>query len=83
MLESIGLGWRAEARVPDGYSCGGCDVEGVVEYLMANPILLAPLLLLVSVGIYALLKKLLKVAVIILIAGALYLVLMNYMGSGV
>ncbi len=58
-------------------------MEGVVEYLMANPILLAPLLLLVSVGIYALLKKLLKVAVIILIAGALYLALMNYMGSGI
>lgn len=57
-------------------------MEGVVEYLMANPILLAPLLLLVSVGIYALLKKLLKVAVIILIAGLLYLALMNYMGSG-
>ena len=37
-------------------------MEGVVEYLMANPIFLAPLLLLVSVGIYALLKKLLKVA---------------------
>ncbi len=58
-------------------------MEGVVEYLMANPILLAPLLLLVSVGIYALLKKLLKVAVIILIAGLLYLALMNYMGSGI
>lgn len=57
-------------------------MEGVVEYLLANPILLAPLLLLVSVGIYALLKKLLKVAVIILIAGLLYLALMNYMGSG-
>ena len=58
-------------------------MEGVVEYLMANPILLAPLLLLVSVGIYALLKKLLKVAVIVLIAGLLYLALMNYMGSGI
>ena len=58
-------------------------MEGVVEYLMANPILLAPLLLLVSVGIYALLKKLLKMAVIILIAGLLYLALMNYMGSGI
>lgn len=58
-------------------------MEGVVDYLMANPILLAPLLLLVSVGIYALLKKLLKVAVIILIAGLLYLALMNYMGSGI
>ncbi|MCH7562554.1 MAG: hypothetical protein IH968_01910 [Gemmatimonadetes bacterium] len=58
-------------------------MDGVVEYLMANPILLAPLLLLVSVGIYALLKKLLKVAVIILIAGGLYLALMNYMGSGI
>jgi len=58
-------------------------VEGVVEYLMANPILLAPLLLLMSVGIYALLKKLLKVAVIVLIAGLLYLALMNYMGPGI
>ncbi len=58
-------------------------MEGVVDYLMANPILLAPLLLLVSVGIYALLKRLLKVAVIILIAGGLYLLLMNYMGSGI
>lgn len=58
-------------------------MEGVVEYLMANPILLAPLLLLMSVGIYALLKKLLKVAVIILIAGLLYLALMNYMGPGI
>ena len=58
-------------------------MEGVVDYLMANPIFLAPLLLLVSVGIYAILKKLLKVAVIILIAGGLYLALMNYMGSGI
>ena len=44
-------------------------MEGVVEYLMANPILLAPLLLLMSVGIYALLKKLPKGAVIVLDAG--------------
>ena len=58
-------------------------MEGVVEYLMANPILLAPLLLLMSAGIYALLKKLLKVAVIVLIAGLLYLALMNYMGPGI
>ena len=58
-------------------------MDGVVEYLLANPIFLAPLLLLVSVGVYALLKKLLKMAVIILIAGALYLLLMNYMGGGI
>ncbi len=58
-------------------------MEGVVDYLMANPIFLAPLLLLVSIGIYAILKRLLKVAVIILIAGGLYLALMNYMGSGI
>lgn len=57
-------------------------MEGVVQYLLANPILLAPLLLLVAAGIFALLKKLLKVAVIILIAGALYVALMNYMGGG-
>ena len=58
-------------------------MDGVVEYILANPIFLAPLLLLVSVGVYALLKKLLKMAVIILIAGALYLLLMNYMGGGI
>lgn len=58
-------------------------MEGVVEYLMANPILLAPLLLLVAVGIFALLKRLLKVAVIVLIAGGLYILLMNYMGGGI
>lgn len=58
-------------------------MEGVVQYLLANPILLAPLLLLVAAGIFAVLKKLLKVAVIILIAGALYVALMNYMGGGI
>ena len=58
-------------------------MEGVVEYLLANPILLAPLLLIVAVGIYALLKRLLKVAVIVLIAGGLYILLMNYMGGGI
>lgn len=83
MLELFGPVWSAEVRVPGGYSCEGCDVEGVVEYLLANPLLLAPLLLLVAVGIYAILKKLLKVAVIILIAGLLYLALMNYMGGGI
>ena len=58
-------------------------MEGVVEYLLANPILLAPLLLLVAVGIFALLKRLVKVAVIVLIAGGLYILLMNYMGGGI
>ncbi len=58
-------------------------MEGVVEYLLANPIFLAPLLLLVAVGIFAILKRLVKVAVIVLIAGGLYILLMNYMGGGI
>ena len=58
-------------------------MEGVVEYLLANPIFLAPPLLLLAVGIYAVIRKLLKVAVIILIAGLLYVALMNYMGGGI
>ena len=57
-------------------------MNGIVEFLMANPILLIPILLLVASFVYALLKKLLKVAAIIVIAGALYVLMVEYMGTG-
>lgn len=58
------------------------DMEGIVEYLLANPIFLAPILLVAAMIVYAALKKLLKVAVIVAIAGALYVALVEYFGPG-
>ena len=57
-------------------------MAGIVEFLLANPLFLIPLLLLVAVMLYALLKKLLKMAAIVVIAGALYVVLVEYFGPG-
>lgn len=54
----------------------------VIEYLLANPVFLAPILLLAAVMVFALLKKLLKMAAIVAIAGALYLLLVEYFGGG-
>lgn len=58
------------------------DVDGLVGYLLANPLLLAPILLLAAMMIFALLKKLLKMAAIVAIAGALYVALVEYFGTG-
>jgi|TARA_B110000116_G_scaffold223440_1_gene202629 hypothetical protein len=55
---------------------------GIVEYLLANPLFLMPLLLLAAMMLYALLKKLLKMAGIVVIAGVLYVVLVEYFGTG-
>jgi len=57
-------------------------MSDVIEYLLANPIYLAPILLLVAVMVFAILKKLLKMAAIVAIAGALYLLLVQYFGGG-
>ena len=57
-------------------------MAGIVEFLLANPLFLIPLLLLVAVMLYALLKKLLKMAAMVVIAGALYVVLVEYFGTG-
>ena len=56
---------------------------GIVEYLLASPILLIPILLMGAVVVFALLKRLLKIAAIIVIAGALYVALVEYFGSGI
>jgi len=57
-------------------------VSGVVQYLLANPILLVPVLLIVATLVWALIKKLLKMAAILMIAGALYVILVRYFGTG-
>jgi hypothetical protein len=54
----------------------------IVEYLLANPIFLAPLLLIAAMLVFALLKRLLKMATIVVIAGALYVLLVEYFGGG-
>lgn len=58
------------------------QVSSIVDYLLANPIFLIPILLMVAMMLYAILKKLIKMAVIVAIAGALYFALMEYFGSG-
>jgi len=53
-----------------------------VEYLLENPIFLAPLLLIAAMLVFALLKRLLKMAAIVAIAGGLYVLLVEYFGGG-
>lgn len=57
-------------------------MQDVIEYLLANPIFLAPILLLLAMMVFALLKKLLKMAAIVAIAGAMYLLMVEYFGGG-
>ena len=54
----------------------------LVEYLLARPILLAPLLLVAAMLVFAVLKRLLKMAAIVVIAGVLYVLLVEYFGGG-
>lgn len=55
-------------------------MSGVLEFLLANPVFLVPLLLVAAVLVFAVLKKLLKLAAILAIAGVLYMLLMDYVG---
>ena len=56
-------------------------MTGTVEYLLANPILLVPILLIAAMLVFAILKKLIKMALIVAIAGGLYVFLMYYSGG--
>ena len=58
-------------------------VAGIAEYLLANPIFLIPILLMAAMMIWAILKKLIKMAAIVAIAGALYLIMVEYFGGGI
>jgi hypothetical protein len=57
-------------------------MSDVIEYLLANPVFLIPILLLAAMLVFAILKRLLKVAVIVVIAGVLYVLLVEYFGGG-
>lgn len=57
-------------------------MEGIVEFLLANPVFLVPLLLLAGAALFAVLKRLLKLAAIVAIAGVLYVLLVEYVGTG-
>jgi hypothetical protein len=58
------------------------EVNSAAGFLLANPMYLIPVLLLVAVMVYAILKKLIKMAAIVAIAGALYVALVEYFGAG-
>ena len=55
-------------------------IDSIAEYLLANPVFLTPILFLVAVLVFAVLKKLLKLAVIMAIAAGLYILLVEYAG---
>lgn len=57
-------------------------MEGILQFLLANPVFLVPLLLVAAMIVFALLKRLLKVAAVLAIAGALYVFLAEYMAGG-
>lgn len=57
-------------------------MSDIFEYLLANPIFLVPLLLIAAMLVFAILKKLLKMAAIVAIAGVLYVLIVEYFGGG-
>jgi len=57
-------------------------VNELVEFLLANPLLLVPILFAVAMIVFAVLKRLLKLAAIAAIAGGLYVLLIEYFGAG-
>ncbi|MDX1495412.1 MAG: hypothetical protein R3253_15195 [Longimicrobiales bacterium] len=59
------------------------QVNELVGFLLANPLLLVPILFAAAMMVFALLKKLLKLAAIVAIAGALYILLVEYFGAGI
>lgn len=58
------------------------QVTELLEFLLANPIFLVPILLVVAMMVFALLKRLLKLAAVVAIAGVLYVLLVEYFGAG-
>ncbi len=59
------------------------EINELVGYLLANPIFLVPLLFAAAMMVFALLKKLLKLAAIAAIATGLYILLVEYFGTGI
>lgn len=57
-------------------------MRDLVEFLLAHPVLLIPILLVVAMIVFAILRRLLKLAAIVAIAGVLYVLLVEYFGPG-
>lgn len=49
---------------------------------MANPVFLVPALLLAAIIVYAILRRLFKVAAVLAIAGVLYYLMLEHFGPG-
>ena len=58
------------------------EVVGIIQYLLENPLFLAPILLIVAMMVVAVLKRLLKMAAVVAVAGGLYMLLLQYFGPG-
>lgn len=58
------------------------QVNELVEFLLTNPLLLLPILFAVAMVVFAVVKRLLKLATIVAIAGGLYVLLIEYFGTG-
>ena len=58
------------------------QAQSAADFLMANPVFLVPLLILVAIVVYAVLKRLFKVAAILAIAAAMYFLILEYFGPG-
>ena len=54
----------------------------IVDFLLATPIVLFPILVILAVAVFALVKRLLKMAAVLVIAGVLYALLVEYFGQG-
>lgn len=57
-------------------------MQDIADFLIATPIVLFPILVVVAMIAFALLKKLLKMAAVLAIAGVLYVLLVEYFGPG-
>lgn len=57
-------------------------MDQIIDFLLTTPIVLFPILVVVAMVVFALLKKLLKVAAVLVIAGVLYVLLLEYFGAG-
>ncbi|MBT8335762.1 MAG: hypothetical protein KJO11_04095 [Gemmatimonadetes bacterium] len=55
----------------------------ILEFVNARPAVLIPVVLLAAVVVFAVLKRLLKLAAILVIAGVLFVVLADYLGIAV
>ena len=57
-------------------------MQDIADFLIANPIVLFPILLVIAMVVFALLKKLLRMAAVLAIAGVLYVLVVEYLGPG-